>query len=148
MDMALPMNTGAEAVETALKAVRKWAYTVKGVAADKAEIIVCSGNFHTAAPSPSSVCPPRNSTRTASAPFPAGFKTIPYGDADALEKAIGPNTAAFLVEPHPGRGRHRDAARGLSPSAADICRKHKVLLIADEIRTRLGAHGCAARLRA
>ena len=140
MDMALPMNTGAEAVETALKAARKWAYKVKGVAADKAEIIVCSGNFHgrtIAIVSMSSEAQYKDGF----GPFPAGFKTIPYGDADALEKAIGPNTAAFLVEPIQGEAGIVMPPAGYLKKCADICRKHNVLLIADEIQTGLGRTG-------
>ena len=140
MDMALPMNTGAEAVETALKAARKWAYKVKGVAADKAEIIVCSGNFHgrtIAIVGMSSEAQYKDGF----GPFPAGFRIIPYGDADALEKAIGPNTAAFLVEPIQGEAGIVMPPAGYLKKCADICRKHNVLLIADEIQTGLGRTG-------
>ena len=139
-EMALPMNTGAEAVETALKAARKWAYKVKGVAADKAEIIVCSGNFHgrtIAIVGMSS----EEQYKDGFGPFPAGFKMIPYGDADALEKAIGPNTAAFLVEPIQGEAGIVVPPAGYLKKCADICRKHNVLLIADEIQTGLGRTG-------
>src|SRR3569833_2747857 len=102
-DVALPMNSGAEAVETALKAARKWAYTVKGVAPERAEIIACEGNFHgrTIAVVARSSEP---QYREGFGPFPAGMKHVPYGDAAALEAAITPDTAAFLVEPIQGEG--------------------------------------------
>ena len=140
MDMALPMNTGAEAVETALKAARKWAYKVKGVAADKAEIIVCSGNFHgrTIAIVGMSSEP---QYKDGFGPFPGGTKLIPYGDADALEKAIGPNTAAFLVEPIQGEAGIVVPPAGYLKKCAEICKRHNVLLIADEIQTGLGRTG-------
>ncbi|HEX4300497.1 MAG TPA: ornithine--oxo-acid transaminase [Gammaproteobacteria bacterium] len=140
MDMALPMNTGAEAVETALKAARKWAYEVKGVAADKAEIIACSGNFHgrtIAIVAMSSEAQYKDGF----GPFPGGMKLVPYGDADALEKAITPNTAAFLVEPIQGEAGIVVPPAGYLKKAADICKKHDVLLIADEIQTGLGRTG-------
>ncbi|HEV2213286.1 MAG TPA: ornithine--oxo-acid transaminase [Gammaproteobacteria bacterium] len=140
MDMALPMNTGAEAVETALKAARKWAYKVKGVPADKAEIVVCSGNFHgrtIAIVAMSSEAQYKDGF----GPFPGGMKLIPYGDADALEKAIGPHTAAFLVEPIQGEAGIVVPPAGYLKKCAEICRRHKVLLIADEIQTGLGRTG-------
>ncbi len=139
-DMALPMNTGAEAVETALKAARKWAYKVKGVAADQAEIIICSGNFHgrtIAIVAMSSEAQYKDGF----GPFPGGMKLIPYGDADALEKAITPNTAAFLVEPIQGEAGIVVPPAGFLRKAADICKRHQVLLIADEIQTGLGRTG-------
>ena len=140
MDMALPMNTGAEAVETALKAARKWAYKVKGVPADKAEIVVCTGNFHgrtIAIVAMSSEAQYKDGF----GPFPGGMKLIPYGDADALEKAIGPHTAAFLVEPIQGEAGIVVPPAGYLKKCAEICRRHKVLLIADEIQTGLGRTG-------
>jgi ornithine--oxo-acid transaminase len=140
MDMALPMNTGAEAVETALKAARKWAYKVKGVTADKAEIIACTGNFHgrtIAIVAMSSEAQYKDGF----GPFPGGMKLIPYGDADALEKAITPNTAAFLVEPIQGEAGIVVPPAGFLKRAAEICKKHNVLLIADEIQTGLGRTG-------
>jgi ornithine--oxo-acid transaminase len=105
-DMALPMNTGAEAVETAIKAARKWAYNVKGVAANQAEIIACSGNFHgrTIAIVTMSDEP---QYQDGFGPFPGGFRIVEYGDIDALEAAINENTAAFLVEPIQGEGASR-----------------------------------------
>jgi ornithine--oxo-acid transaminase len=140
MDMALPMNTGAEAVETALKAARKWAYKVKGVAADKAEIIACNGNFHgrtIAIVAMSSEAQYKDGF----GPFPGGMKLVPYGDADALEKAITPNTAAFLVEPIQGEAGIVVPPAGFLKKAAEICKRHNVLLIADEIQTGLGRTG-------
>lgn len=139
-DMALPMNTGAEAVETAIKAARKWAYTVKGVEKDKAEIIACTGNFHG-----------RTTTIVAMSgepqykegfgPYPAGFLLVEYGNIDALEAAINENTAAFLVEPIQGEGGIVVPPAGYLKAAAELCRKNNVLLIADEIQTGLGRTG-------
>ena len=140
MDRALPMNTGAEAVETAVKAARKWAYQVKGVPPERAEILVCEGNFHgrtLAAVAMSSE--PRY--REGFGPFPAGFRRIPYGDAAALEAAIGPHTAAFLVEPVQGEGGIVVPPRGYLAACERLCRRHRVLLICDEIQTGLGRTG-------
>jgi len=139
-DMALPMNTGAEAVETALKAARKWAYTVKGVPADRAEIIGCTGNFHGRTIAICGLSTERQ-YREGFGPFPPGFLTIPYGDADALEAAITPNTAAFLVEPIQGEGGIVIPPEGYLARCAELCRAHNVLLIADEIQTGLGRTG-------
>ncbi|MDH3325495.1 MAG: aminotransferase class III-fold pyridoxal phosphate-dependent enzyme, partial [Gammaproteobacteria bacterium] len=102
-DKALPMNTGAEAVETAIKAARKWAYKVKGVEANKAEIITCNGNFHGRTITIVGFSTD-NQYKDGFGPFPDGFKNVPFGDANALEAAITPNTAAFLVEPIQGEG--------------------------------------------
>jgi ornithine--oxo-acid transaminase len=139
-DKALAMNTGAEAVETALKAARKWAYTVKGVAQDKAEIIICKGNFHgrTIAIVGMSSEP---QYRSGFGPFPAGFTQISYGDPAALEAAITPNTAAFLVEPIQGENGIVIPPEGYLKACAAICKKHNVLLICDEIQTGLGRTG-------
>lgn len=139
-ESALPMNTGAEAVETAMKAARKWAYTIKGVPADAAEIIGCDGNFHGRT---IAICGLSSEAqyREGFGPFPPGLRTIPYGDAAALEAAITPNTAAFLVEPLQGEGGIRIPPDGWLRRCADICRKHGVLLIADEIQTGLGRTG-------
>ncbi len=139
-DMALPMNTGAEAVETAIKAARKWAYTVKGVAADKAEIIACSGNFHgrTIAIITMSDEP---QYQNGFGPFPDGFRTVEYGDIGALEAAINKNTAAFLVEPIQGEGGIIIPPAGYLKAAERLCRKHNVLLLVDEIQTGLGRTG-------
>lgn len=139
-DKALPMNTGAEAVETALKAARKWAYNVKKVAKDQAEIIICQGNFHgrTIAIVGMSSEP---QYREGFGPFPAGFKQIPFGDVDALERAITPNTAAFLVEPIQGESGVMVPPAGYLKACAAICKKHNVLLICDEVQTGLGRTG-------
>ena len=139
-DMALPMNTGAEAVETAIKAARKWAYTVKGIAADKAEIIACTGNFHgrTIAIVAMSDEP---QYRSGFGPFPPGFRLVDYGDIAALEAAINDNTAAFLVEPIQGEGGIVLPPEGYLRAAAELCRRHNVLFIADEIQTGLGRTG-------
>ena len=140
MDMALPMNTGAEAVETAIKAARKWAYTVKGVADDKAEIIGCDGNFHgrTIAAVAMSDEP---QYQQGFGPFPPGFLNVEYGNIDALANAINENTAAFIVEPIQGEGGIVIPPEGYLRAAAQLCREHNVLLIADEIQTGLGRTG-------
>ncbi|MDH3612603.1 MAG: ornithine--oxo-acid transaminase [Gammaproteobacteria bacterium] len=139
-DMALPMNTGAEAVETAIKAARKWAYTVKGVETDKAEIIACRGNFHgrTIAIVAMSSEP---QYQFGFGPFPPGFCLVEYGNIDALEAAINENTAAFLVEPIQGEGGIVVPPDGYLKAAEELCRKHNVLLIADEVQTGLGRTG-------
>lgn len=139
-DKALAMNTGAEAVETALKAARKWAYTVKKVPDNQAEIIACTGNFHgrTLAIVGMSSEP---QYRSGFGPFPAGFKLIPYGDPDALREAITPNTAAFLVEPIQGENGIIVPPEGYLKACAKICREHNVLLICDEIQTGMGRTG-------
>jgi len=140
MDMALPMNTGAEAVETAIKAARKWAYTVKGVPADTAEIISCNGNFHgrTMAAIAMSDEP---QYQAGFGPFPPGFRNVAYGDIDALRDAISDNTAAFIVEPIQGEGGIIIPPAGYLAAAAELCRERNVLLIADEIQTGLGRTG-------
>jgi ornithine--oxo-acid transaminase len=140
MDIALPMNSGAEAVETALKAARKWAYKVKGVPADRAEIIAAEGNFHgrtITITGFSSVAQYRDGF----GPFAPGFKLVPYGDAAALEAAITPHTAAFLVEPVQGEGGIIVPPQGYLAEAARICRAHNVLLLADEVQSGLGRTG-------
>ena len=136
----LPMNSGAEAVETALKVARKWGYEVKGVPDGMAEIIVCSENFHgrTVAIVGFSSDP---QSRGGFGPFPAGFKTVPFGDADALETAIGPNTVAFLVEPIQGEAGVIIPPSGYLKRARDLCTRHNVILILDEIQTGLGRTG-------
>jgi ornithine--oxo-acid transaminase len=140
MDRALPMNTGAEAVETAVKAARKWAYTVKGVADNQAEIISCNGNFHgrTMAAVAMSDEP---QYRSGFGPFPPGFINVEYGNIDALADAITPDTAAFIVEPVQGEGGIIIPPDGYLRAAAALCREHKVLFIADEIQTGLGRTG-------
>jgi len=140
MDRALPMNTGAEGVETAMKAARKWAYTVKGVPRDRAEIIACEGNFHgrtIAIVGMSSEA----QYREGFGPFPAGLRLIPFGDSDALEDAITPNTAALIVEPIQGEGGIVIPPDGYLARCAEICRRHNVLLICDEVQTGLGRTG-------
>jgi ornithine--oxo-acid transaminase len=136
----LPMNSGAEAVETAIKAARKWGEKVKGIARDQAEIVVCADNFHG-----------RTTTivgfstdeqyRDGFGPFTPGFKVIPYGDAGALEAAMSPNTAAFLVEPIQGESGIVVPAEGFLKQAADICKRHNALFICDEIQSGLGRTG-------
>lgn len=140
MECALPMNTGVEAVETAIKAARKWAYTVKKVAQQQAEIIVCRGNFHgrtTTVVGMSS----KPQYQYGFGPFTPGFKTIPYGDVSALSTAISANTAAFLVEPIQGERGIIVPSQGYLKQVAKICRDNNVLLILDEIQTGLGRTG-------
>jgi ornithine--oxo-acid transaminase len=140
LDAALPMNSGAEAVETALKAARKWAYKVKGVPSDQAEIIAAEGNFHGRTISIvgfSSVAHYRDGF----GPFPAGFKLVPFGDASALAAAITPDTAAFLVEPIQGEGGINVPPPGYLAEVARICRANNVLLLCDEIQSGLGRTG-------
>jgi ornithine--oxo-acid transaminase len=139
-EMALPMNTGAEAVETALKLARKWGYTVKGIAPGQAEIITFSGNFHGRTISIISFST-EPLYREAFGPFTPGFVTVPYGDAAALAQAITPNTAAVLIEPIQGEAGVIVPPAGYLRAVADLCRKHNVLLIADEIQTGLGRTG-------
>ncbi len=139
-DRALPMNTGAEAVETAIKMVRKWGYEHRGVPRDRAEIIVCEDNFHgrtTTIVGFSS----EEQCREGFGPFTPGFRSIPFGDADALEAAINDNTVGFLVEPIQGEGGVIVPPEGFLASAAEICRSRGVALIADEIQTGLGRTG-------
>jgi ornithine--oxo-acid transaminase len=137
---ALPMNSGAEAVETALKAIRRWAYEVKGIPADKAEIIVCANNFHGRTITIVSFST-EESYQRGFGPLTPGFKIIPYGDAAAFEKAITPNTAAFLVEPLQGEGGVVVPPDGFLACTYEMCRKNNVLFVADEIQTGLGRTG-------
>jgi len=139
-DMALPMNTGSEAVETALKAAHKWAYDVKGVAPDKAEIISCVGNFHGRSIAIISLSSDPE-YKKGFGPFPGGMKTIGYGDPAELTAAINENTAAFLVEPIQGEGGINIPPDGYLRECAEICREHNVLLICDEVQTGLGRTG-------
>jgi ornithine--oxo-acid transaminase len=139
-EMALMMNSGAEAVETAIKVARKWAYQVKGVPREQAEIIVAEGNFHG-----------RTTTivgfstedlyKENFGPFTPGFIVVEYGDASAIEKAITPNTAAVMIEPIQGEAGVRMPPQGYLRQVADICQQHNVLLIADEIQTGFGRTG-------
>ena len=137
---ALPMNSGAEAVESAIKVARKWGYEVKGVPEGQAEIIVAADNFHgrTVAIVGFSTDP---QSRGGFGPFAPGFRVVPYGDADALEAAIGPNTVAFLVEPIQGEAGVIIPPAGYLKRARDLCTKHDVILILDEIQTGLGRTG-------
>jgi ornithine--oxo-acid transaminase len=140
MEQVLLMNTGAEAVETAIKLARRWGYTKKGVLGGKAEIIVCDGNFHG-----------RTTTivgfsseklyNDGFGPFTPGFKMIPYNDVPALEKAITPNTVAFLVEPIQGEAGIRVPEDGFLKAAREVCTRNNVLLMTDEIQTGLGRTG-------
>jgi len=139
-DMALPMNSGAEAVETAVKAARKWGYKVKGIPDGNAEIIVCANNFHGRTVTIVSFSTDEQ-YRDGFGPFTPGFKVIPFGDAKALRAAITPNTCAFLVEPIQGEAGIIIPPSGFLKEAAAICRENRVLLIADEIQSGLGRTG-------
>lgn len=139
-DMSLPMNSGAEAVETAVKLVRKWAYRVKGVPRHQAEIITAAGNFHGRTTTIVSFST-EPSYRDDFGPFTPGFITVPYGDASAIEKAITKNTAAVLLEPIQGEGGVIIPPAGYLKKVAEICRKNNVLFAADEIQTGLGRTG-------
>ena len=136
----LPMNSGAEAVETVIKAVRKWGYQVKGVPKDKAEIIVCEDNFHGRTIAIVGFSTDKAS-RDGFGPFPPGFKIIPYGDADALKAAITPNTVAFMTEPIQGEAGVIIPPAGYLKKARSICTQNNVVLILDEIQTGLGRTG-------
>jgi len=139
-ERALPMNTGAEAVETGIKLARRWGYRVKGIPQNAAEIVVFSNNFHgrtTAIISASS----EEAYRKDFGPFTPGFVIVPFGDADALERAITPNTCAILIEPIQGEGGVNVPPDGFLKRTWAICREHNVLFIADEIQTGLGRTG-------
>ncbi|MBE1556389.1 ornithine--oxo-acid transaminase [Sporosarcina limicola] len=135
-EMALPMNTGAEAVETAIKAARRWAYDVKGVAEEQAEIIGCEGNFHGRTMTAVSLSSDAEYKR-GFGPMLPGINLIPYGDIKALEEAITPNTAAFLIEPIQGEAGIIIPPVGFMKAARELCKKHNVLFIADEIQAGL-----------
>jgi len=139
-DKALPMNSGAEAVETALKTARKWGYKIKGIPQDKAEIIVCANNFHGRTISIVSFSTDEQ-YRDGFGPFTPGFKVIPFGDIKALRDAITPNTCAFLVEPIQGEAGIVIPPKGFLKEAAEICRQNRLLLMADEIQSGLGRTG-------
>ena len=139
-EMSLPMNTGAEAVETAVKLARKWAYRVKKVQRHQAEIIVASNNFHGRTVTIVSFST-EPSYRDDFGPFTPGFVTVTYGDADAVEKAITPNTAAVLLEPIQGEAGVIIPPAGYLKKVAEICKKNNVLFMADEIQTGLGRAG-------
>lgn len=139
-DAALPMNTGAEAVETAVKMVRKWGYQTRGIPANQAEIVVCEDNFHgrtTTIVGFSS----EEQYREGFGPFTPGFKIVPYGDVEALREALGPNTAGFLVEPVQGEAGVVVPPDGYLAAAAALCREEGVAFVADEIQTGLGRTG-------
>lgn len=140
MEAVLPMNSGAEAVETAIKVVRRWAYDVKEVAPDQAEIIVCSNNFHGRTTTIVSFSDDEDARR-GFGPFTPGFKSVAYGDLDGLEAAIGPNTAAFLVEPIQGEAGVVIPPEGFLERAKELCESNNVLFVADEIQSGLGRTG-------
>jgi ornithine--oxo-acid transaminase len=136
----LPMNSGAEAVESAIKVVRKWGYEVKGVEEDRAEIIVCANNFHgrTITIVGFSTDP---MARRNFGPFASGFKAVPFGDAEALEAAVTPNTVAFLVEPIQGEGGVIVPPPGYLRKARELCTRRQIAFVLDEIQTGLGRTG-------
>ncbi|MCY0896634.1 MAG: ornithine--oxo-acid transaminase [Alicyclobacillaceae bacterium] len=140
MEKILPMNTGAEAVETAIKAARRWAYDIKGVPDGMAEIIVCQGNFHGRTVTAISMSSDAEYQR-GFGPLTPGFKMIPYGDIDALTEAITPNTAGFLFEPIQGEAGILIPPDGFLKKASDLCRAHNVLMMADEVQTGFGRTG-------
>lgn len=139
-EMSLPMNSGAEAVETAIKLARKWAYRVKGVPRHQAEIITAAGNFHGRTTTLISFST-EPSYREDFGPFTPGFITVPYGDAAAVEKAINKNTAAVLLEPIQGEGGVIIPPAGYLARVAEVCKQNNVLFMADEIQTGLGRTG-------
>lgn len=139
-EMVLPMNTGAEAVETAIKAARRWAYDVKGVEKDQAEIIVCEGNFHGRTMTAVSLSSEEEYKR-GFGPMLPGIKIIPYGDINALKTAITKNTAAFLLEPIQGEAGIVIPPKGFLEAAYDVCKTNNILYMADEIQAGLGRTG-------
>jgi len=139
-EMVIPMNSGAEAIETAIKTVRKWAYQMKGIPQDKAEIIACSNNFHGRTITIISFST-EPLYKNNFGPFTPGFVVVPYGDLSALEAAVNPNTAAFLVEPIQAEAGIITPPDGYLKGAKDICEKNNVLFVADEIQTGLGRTG-------
>lgn len=139
-EMMLPMNTGAEAVETAIKAARKWGYTVKGVPEGTAEIVTCTGNFHGRTITIISFSSER-AYRDGFGPYTPGFVSVPYCDADAIEAAITPNTVAVFIEPIQGEGGVIMPPDGYLRQVREICDRHHLLMITDEIQTGLGRVG-------
>jgi len=139
-EMVLPMNSGAEAVETAIKAARKWGYLYKGVARDRAEIIVCTGNFHGRTTTIISFSTDEQ-YKDGFGPLTPGFVAIEYGSIEELKRVINPNTVAFLVEPIQGESGVIVPPEGWLKASSEICRENKVLLIADEIQSGLGRTG-------
>ncbi|WP_425590549.1 ornithine--oxo-acid transaminase [Fictibacillus enclensis] len=139
-NMVLPMNTGAEAVETAIKTVRRWAYDVKGVPANQAEVIACEGNFHGRTMTAVSMSSDEEYKR-GFGPMLPGIKLIPYGDLEALKQAITPNTAAFILEPIQGEAGIVIPPEGFLKQARELCRENNVLFVADEIQSGLGRSG-------
>lgn len=139
-EMMLPMNSGAEAVETALKMARKWGYQVKGVRDEQAEIIVCQGNFHGRTTTIISFTS-NEEYRDGFGPFTPGFRIIPYGDIAALERTINANSVAFLVEPIQGEGGVVIPPPGYLKAVRELCSRHNILMMADEIQTGLGRTG-------
>lgn len=140
MEAVLPMNTGAEAVETAIKTARRWGYAKKGIAPDRAQIIVCANNFHGRTTTITGFSS-EASYRQGFGPFTPGFVSIPFGDAKALDRAITVETCAFLFEPIQCEAGILIPPQGFMREAAEICKKHRVLTIADEIQTALGRTG-------
>lgn len=138
--MVLPMNTGAEAVETAVKAVRRWAYRIKGVPANQAEIIVCEDNFHGRTMTAVSLSS-NEAYKMDFGPMLPGIKVIPFGDIEALKEAITPNTAAFLFEPIQGEAGINIPPDGFLKAAYDVCKENNVLYVADEIQAGLARSG-------
>lgn len=139
-DMALPMNTGAEAVETAIKAVRRWGYDVKGIPDNQAEIIACTGNFHGRTMAAVSLSSDEEYQR-GFGPMLPGIKLIPYGDLEALKEAITPQTAGFLIEPIQGEAGIIIPPQGFLKAALELCKENNVLFVADEIQSGLGRSG-------
>lgn len=140
MEMVLPMNSGAEAVETALKAARKWGYKIKGIPENQAEIVVCADNFHGRTTTIVGFST-EDQYLDGFGPFTPGFKVIPFGDAKALENAVSSNTCAFLVEPIQGEAGIKIPPAGYLTRAQEICERNKVLFMVDEIQSGLGRVG-------
>src|SRR6476659_8648142 len=140
LDAALPMNTGAEAVETAIKAARRWGYRVKGIARDRAEIIVANGNFHGRTTTVTSFSTEPD-YREGFGPFTPGFRPVNFGDLAAVERALTPETAAVLVEPLQGEAGVIVPPEGFIAGLRRICDAHRVLLVLDEVQTGLGRTG-------